>query len=74
MNSPIHNTVGPCAERFVKTLKNLKISDPELNIQKQNIQEFLQLQFQSDEPEEPEKEKEVDMFFVQKVFAKFVKI
>jgi len=65
MNSPIHNAV---AERFVKTLKNLKISDSEFNIQKQNIQEFLQLQFQSDE------KKEVDMFFVKKVFARFVEI
>jgi len=42
MASPTHNGV---AERFVRTFKNLKISDPELGIQEQNIQQVLQEKF-----------------------------
>jgi hypothetical protein len=42
MASPTHNGV---AERFVRTFKNFKISDPELGIQEQNIQQVLQEKF-----------------------------
>jgi integrase/recombinase XerD len=42
MASPTHNAV---VERFVRTFKNFKISDLELGIQEQNIQQVLQEKF-----------------------------